>query len=122
MDKIILKDIVLFGYHGVLQEEKKIGQRFELDIKLYLDLKDAGKNDDLNETVNYAEIYEIAKKINENNKFDLIEAFAEKICEVIIDTYISVSSIKVVVRKPAAPVAGIFAYAAVEIKRCRDEI
>ena len=54
MDRIIIKDMALYGYHGVLDEEQALGQHFFLDIELYLDLQEAGGLDDLWKTVDYS--------------------------------------------------------------------
>jgi dihydroneopterin aldolase len=56
MDRIIMKNMAFHGNHGVLQEEKVLGQKFFVDCILSLDLSKAGKNDDLNETVSYSEV------------------------------------------------------------------
>ena len=45
MDKIFLKNLAFFGFHGVLQEEKNLGQKFFVDVELSLDLKEAGKSE-----------------------------------------------------------------------------
>ena len=48
MDKIILSNLGFYGYHGVLEAEKVLGQKFFIDMELFLDTKEAGKTDDLN--------------------------------------------------------------------------
>lgn len=121
MDKITLKDLAFFGYHGVLEEEKVLGQKFFLDIDLYIDLKEAGITDNLHKSVSYAEVYEIVKKHCEEKKYDLLEALAENISKDILKEYKKIKSIKVRVRKPEAPVKGIFEYMGVTIKRSRDD-
>ena len=63
MDKIELAGLEYFGYHGCLPEERQQGQKFFVDVKLYLDLKKAGNSDNLTATVNYAEVYEDFKKM-----------------------------------------------------------
>lgn len=52
-----------YGYHGVLPEENKLGQRFRVSIVLGLDLKRAGETDRLEETVSYADVYACVKKL-----------------------------------------------------------
>ena len=121
MDKIILSNLGFYGYHGVLDAEKIIGQKFFIDAELYLDTKEAGINDDLNKSVSYADVYEIIKNITENKKFDLIEALAENIAHEVLSKFNLVQSIMVRVKKPEAPVSGIYDYFAVEIRRDRSE-
>lgn len=121
MDKIILSNLGFYGYHGVLDAEKIIGQKFFIDVELYLNTKEAGINDDLNKSVSYADVYEIIKNITENKRFDLIEALAENIAHEVLDKFNLVNSIMVRVKKPEAPVSGIYDYFAVEIRRDRSE-
>lgn len=119
MDRIRMKNLAFFGYHGVMEEEKTLGQKFFLDIELYADLNKAGKSDEVEDTVHYGEVYEVVKDIVENKRFKLIEALAESIADSVLEGFKKVQKINVTVRKPEAPVAGIFDYVAVEIERMR---
>jgi len=121
MDKIILSNLGFYGYHGVLEAEKVLGQKFFIDVELFLSTKEAGKSDDLTKSVSYADIYEIIKDITENKRFDLIEALAEAIAGEVLESYAMIKSIMVRVKKPEAPVNGIYDYFAVEIRRDKDE-
>ncbi len=62
MDKIIMENMGFYGYHGVLEQEKTIGQKFFVDAYLILPLKKAGETDDLNFSVSYADVYLTIKK------------------------------------------------------------
>ena len=120
MDKIIMKGLIFHGYHGVLEEEKKLGQRFIVDAVLYVDLKKAGETDNLSYTVNYEEVYNIIEKIiRHHEQYNLLEALAEKICGDILNSFDIVQKVDVKIKKPEAPVAGIFDYFAVRIERGR---
>lgn len=121
MDKIILKNMQFYGYHGVHVEEKKMGQRFIISVKLFLDLKNPGNSDCLNDTVSYSLVYSIVKDITENSSFNLLEALAEKICKSILNEFANIKEVLVKVKKPSVPIKGILDYAAVEIRRKRDE-
>ena len=55
MDKVFLKNVEIFANHGVFQEEKTLGQKFILDIELFLDTKEAGLTGDLTKSVHYGE-------------------------------------------------------------------
>lgn len=119
MDKIELAGLEYFCYHGCLPEERQQGQKFLVDVKLYLDLKKAGNSDNLTATVNYAEVYEDIKKIVTGEPYNLIEAVAEKIAAVILAKYAAVKKLKVTVHKPSAPIAGKFRDVAVSLRRKR---
>lgn len=121
MDKIILSNLGFYGYHGVLEAEKTLGQKFFIDMELFLDTKEAGKTDDMNKSVSYADVYEVVKNIVENKRFDLIEAVAENIADEVLNKFSLLNSVMVRVKKPEAPVNGIYDYFAVEIRRNRNE-
>lgn len=115
-DCIRLQNMVFYGYHGVLQAEQEMGQRFMVDTFLYTDLRAAGISDDLRETVNYAEVYMVVKKIVEEQRFNLLEALAETIAAAILNQF-AINKIIVNIRKPSAPVVGIFDFVEVSIVR-----
>lgn len=116
-----MKNMAFFSRHGVLAEEKVLGQKFYVDAVLALDLREAGETDDMQYTTNYGEVYEIIRQVMEKESYDLIEAAAETICSDVLASCPAVKEITVTVKKPEAPVAGIFDYFAVEITRKRDE-
>ncbi len=116
MDRILMQGLEFYAYHGVMQEEKTLGQRFIIDLSLALDLREAGQQDNLTKTVNYGEVYATVREIVTGNKFDLIEALAEHLAREILGRY-RVNSVTVKIRKPQAPIPGIFDYVGVEIER-----
>jgi dihydroneopterin aldolase len=120
MDKIIMENMAFYGNHGVLPEEKALGQKFFVDAYLGLPLKKAGENDDLNFSVNYGAVYETIKEVVTEECFDLLEALAERLCNAIFDAYPQVAEIRIRVKKPEAPVPGLFDFFGVEIERERQ--
>lgn len=121
MDCINLEGMDFFGYHGVLPEENKLGQRFIVDACMYLDLRRAGKSDDLTETVNYAEIYHRVKSIVEGEPVKLIESLADRIASAILESDLVVS-VQVTVSKPGAPINGVFGNVSVTVNRKKSVI
>ena len=119
MDKILLSNLGFYGYHGVLKEESILGQKFFIDMELFVDTKEAGINDDMNKSVSYAEVYDVVKEITENRRFNLIEALAENIAKEVLDKFVLIKEVMVRVKKPEAPVNGIYDYFGVEIRRGR---
>lgn len=117
LDKIFIKDFEVFAKHGVFGEEKKLGQKFIISVELELDLRKAAVTGNLNETVNYGELcHEIEREFTKE-KYDLIETAAEKIAEFILLQYNKVKTVKVMLKKPWAPIGKHVEYVAVEIKR-----
>ena len=120
MDKMTLSRMQFYGYHGVFPEENKLGQQFYVDLTLYLDLRPAGADDNLELTVNYAHVYETTKRIVEQSKFQLIEALAERIASDLLDTYTKINEISVRVIKPHPPFPIHFDGVSVDIHRKRE--
>ena len=81
MDKIYFNGMEFYGYHGVYPEENKLGQRYFVDIELYLDLSRPGHTDNLDHTINYAQVYELCKDIVEKETYQLVEKVAQQIAE-----------------------------------------
>lgn len=119
MDKIILKGMEFYGYHGVLPEERVLGQRFIIDVELYLDLRQAGVSDDPGRTVDYARVYHLVESVVTGPPRKLIETVAEAVAGAILENC-PVQEAVVRVRKPQAPVPGLFSWMAVEIRRTRE--
>lgn len=119
-DKILLKGMHFFGYHGVLEEERRLGQRFEVDLELVLDLQPAGQRDDLTLSISYADVFKTVEAVVIGQPFRLLEALAERISQQVLEQYTLVEEVVVKVKKPGAPIQGCFDYMAVEVTRERD--
>lgn len=118
MDYIHLRDMQFFGYHGVLPEETKLGQRFRASVSLAVNIQKAGQTDHLDDTVSYVGVYEICKEVVEGRPFKLIEAVAETIASTILKTYEGqVLGCRVEIIKPDPPIPGYYKEVAVEIVR-----
>ena len=122
MDKIVIKDLEIYAYHGVLNEEKKKGQPFVVTVEMYLSLVAAGTSDNLEKTVNYAEVCELIEKVMLEEKYDLIEAVAENIASEILLGYEMLEKVHVIISKPQAPIPMKFATVCVDIIRGRHKV
>ena len=118
-DRIILRDLGFFGYHGLLSEEKALGQRFFVDLECGVDLSEPALTDQIGATVSYAEIYEVVKSAFETKRCNLIEALAQNIVDAVFATFGDVQWIVVRIRKPEAPIAMVRGEAAIELHRRR---
>lgn len=119
MDKIIIKDLKLYAYHGVNPEEKIEGQNFILDIECKVDLSKPCATDDVNDTVSYAHIIKLVRNVFTAEKYDLLEKASQEVADAILDYFDKIKKVKVTLKKPEAPVKADFGYVAVEIKRER---
>ncbi|MEM1222821.1 MAG: dihydroneopterin aldolase [Verrucomicrobiota bacterium] len=117
--KLELKNLVFFANHGALQPEADLGQRFQLDVVTTLAEEIDLKVDDLEETVNYADIYDVIQSIFMGMRFNLIESCAESIADNILERFENVQEVVVRIRKPSVPVNCICDYFQVEVTRCR---
>ncbi len=120
-DRIFLEGLVFYAFHGVHPEEKKLGQRFVVDISFTRDLRAAGATDDLTQTTSYSDVYRTAREIIEGGPYDLIESVAEKIAAATLATDAAIADVRVTVRKPDVPMRGsILRAVGVEVFRTRE--
>ena len=119
-DRISIKNLKVYAYHGVLPEEKRNGQYFYLDIDLIGDFLIPCLTDKVEDTVNYDEVCNCAYKAMTGNAYDLIERAAQVVCDSILREFDKVSEVEVTLKRPHAPVRCEIEYAAVTIRRGRE--
>ncbi len=119
MDKIIVKDLKIFAYHGVNPEEKESGQNFIFDIEAFLPLDKPCETDDVNDTVSYAKIIKTVRRIVTSEKNDLLEHVAKRVADGLFEDFPKIEMLKITLKKPEAPIKADFGYVAVEIERKR---
>lgn len=117
MDKIYINNLEFIGFHGVFPEEKKLGQKFLVSLELTVDTREAGKTGDLTKSVHYGLVAQDVEKLFLEKSIDLIETCAENIAEMVLKKYELVKEVKVVVKKPWAPLQMHFENVAIEITR-----
>ena len=115
-DVLRLRNMRFYGRHGVLPEEEALGQRFEVDVEIHLDLRPAGQSDELQRSIDYAAVHGLVSYIVTEERFRLLEALAERIAARIRKEF-GPPEIVVRVRKPHPPVPGDFDGVEVEIHR-----
>ena len=118
-DRISLINMRFDGRHGVLEEEQVEPQPFEVDVELSLDLSPAGVSDDLSQTVDYREVFEIVRETIEGPSRKLIESLAETIAARLLADFaaVGVGEVLVRIRKPNVNLPGALDAASVEITR-----
>ncbi|MDD2234347.1 MAG: dihydroneopterin aldolase [Desulfitobacteriaceae bacterium] len=115
-DVIHLRGLEFYAYHGLLAEERALGQKFQVDLDIFLSLQTAGYSDKVEDTVNYAEVYSIIQKYMLGEPVNLLENLAEQIARRVLADF-SCYAVRVEIHKPQAPVPGIFRDISVEIWR-----
>ena len=116
MDVIQLTGIRCYGYTGYLQEERVLGQWFEVDLRLWLDLATAGKSDAIEDTLDYRGIIADVKEIISTAKFSLVE----KLADTIVTTALNddrVQQVELKLHKPAAPIPDFGGRITIELTR-----
>ena len=118
LDRVAVTGIAATGYHGVLDHEKRDGQRFVVDVTLGVDTREAAASDDLAATVDYAAVAAAVVAVIEGPALDLVESLAQRVADACL-AFDHVSVVEVVVHKPEAPVGVPFGDVAVTIVRSR---
>ena len=118
-DHIVLGGMCFEGRVGVTEEERAEPQLIEVDVELELDLRPAGTSDDLAQTVNYADVFEVCRAQVEGGTTNLLEAVAEAIAGEVLARFVAVNGVVVAARKPGVPIDGVLDYAGVRIERRR---
>jgi dihydroneopterin aldolase len=119
-DSVFVKGLVLHAYHGVMQHEAKVGQTFQLDLKLAIDLAEASRSDKLTHTVSYDTVVKAATEAFSTRRYRLVEAAAGAVADAVLTQFPQVQAIAVTVHKPHAPLAATFEDVGVTIERKRD--
>ncbi|MGH9070679.1 MAG: dihydroneopterin aldolase, partial [Acidimicrobiales bacterium] len=117
-DRIQVRGLRVLGTHGVLPEEERRRQPFEVDLDLSLDLRRAGHSDDLAETVDYGALTQRVAEVVGEERFGLLEALAEAIAEVALSDE-RVVEVRVCVRKLRPPLPLDVASVGVTLTRSR---
>lgn len=119
MDKIIVKDLKLFCYHGVNPEEKVDGQNFIFDIEAFMNLDLPCKTDNVNDTVSYAKIIKTVRRVAQSEKNDLLEYVSQRVADALFEEFEKIEKLVITLKKPEAPIKADFDYVAVQIERTR---
>ncbi|MCC5944413.1 MAG: dihydroneopterin aldolase [Bernardetiaceae bacterium] len=119
-DRVTLSELEFFAYHGVLAEERKIGNRYRVDVHLFLNLQKAGETDALEHTIDYGEAYRIvAEQMKKTSQ--LLEHIALQIIQNLLAKFEKLQACEVIVHKFNPPIGGVAASSQVCMRRERNE-
>ena len=119
--KLSVVNIEFYAYHGVKDEEKKLGGKFQVDVDIYYDSTKAAINDNINFAVNYEEVVFTISEIVSNEGYDLIETLANEILNTILEKFELVQKAKIRIRKMNVPMRRIVKYVEIEQSMERSE-
>ena len=117
LDKIFIKNLEVFGKHGVLPEENRLGQKFLINAILYISTREAGLKDDLTKSIHYGEVSHFISSFMTKYTFQLIETVAEQMARAILLEFPSMEKIKLEILKPWAPIGLPLESVSIEIER-----
>ncbi len=115
---IELHGIVLHAYHGVLDEERRDGQQFLVDVELDLEHEQAARSDRIEDAVDYRGVVARVRQVSDARAYHLLEALASAIADALVADW-PVTGVRVRVRKPDVVLDPPVAYAAVSVERRR---
>lgn len=118
MGKISLEGLEFFAYHGYHEEERKIGNRYELDICVETDFDQATEDDLLEHTVDYSQLYQIVQEEMQSPSH-LLERLAGRIAKRVLKELPIVKSLEVNVSKLNPPLGGLCKRAKVTLRKSR---
>jgi dihydroneopterin aldolase len=116
-DVILLEGIEIPASLGVTEAERLMRRPVRLDLELGFDLAAAGATDDLAETIDYGELYEVVAKVAGGREHRLVEALGERIVEALFANF-PIDRVRLTVRK-SKPIAGVLDWAGIRITRVR---
>ena len=119
MTSIELEGLIVFGHHGYLEEERRLGQRFLVD--LWVDLEEqATVSDRIDDTVDYRRLAEVVKDVFAGPSRLLLEGLAGAVADGVMARFPSVGRVRVRVRKPDVVLVPAVEHAAVIVERERS--
>jgi 7,8-dihydroneopterin aldolase/epimerase/oxygenase len=120
VDRIAVRNLALFAYHGVFEGEREIGQRFYLDVMVEADLVPASAADAVDKTVDYAALVKVVSDAFTEKRQKLLETLAARVAKRVFESFPIVSAVEVTIRKPGAPIEAVFDCVEIQIRRARD--
>ncbi|SDB27717.1 2-amino-4-hydroxy-6-hydroxymethyldihydropteridine diphosphokinase [Eubacterium oxidoreducens] len=117
MDQIKIKNLEVFGHHGLLPEENTLGQKFLINATLYIQAGIAGQSDKMSDSIHYGDVCQFITKFMHDHTFKLIETVAEQLSRQLLLTYPRMKKIRLEVLKPWAPIGLPLESVSVEVVR-----
>lgn len=116
-DEIHIENLEFYARHGVFPEETKLGQKFIISLVMYIDIRAAGKKDELELSIDYGEVSHFVTEYMQTNTFKLIEGAAENLVRELLNRYPLLKGVDLELKKPWAPVGLPMEYVSVKISR-----
>ena len=119
LNKILINGLRLYAYHGVMEQERKVGAYFTINCEVEAEMKDAIENDFVDGTISYADIYNTIKREMVTPSF-LVEHAAGRIAKAILAEYPEAHAVRIRLLKENPPMGADCQGAGVEITMNRS--
>ncbi|MDP8231710.1 MAG: dihydroneopterin aldolase [Candidatus Zophobacter franzmannii] len=117
--KIHLEELVFYGFHGVYDEERKLGQRFIVSVTINTDCSLDRRIHHLDDTLDYTKVYSLVKEVMETHQYHLLENCVNKILDEMFERFELIQTAEVSIKKPSVPIQGPLKYVEVSMARSR---
>ena len=120
--KICLNNMVFHTYNGVFDEERKLGQKLEIDCQMTYSVEKEVQTDDLKETVSYADVYDLIKQFVSQHHYQLVESLANHLGKQILTDYPRLEAVHLNIRKCNLPIEGVLDNAEIEVDFNNEQV
>lgn len=121
MDLVKLEGLEFFAYHGYYDEEQAMGNKYNVDLSIYLDLHQPAQTDKLSDTINYEELYRLVK-LEMEEPARLLEHIAFRISNKLLEVFQLIQEIEISISKYNPPLGGICRSATIVYRKKRKEL
>lgn len=118
--RLSIKGAQFYAYHGVKQEEKDLGGRYEVDLDLWYDATEAILSDSVAYALNYEEAMNCIEELFADESSNLIESVASNILDLVFEKFPSLVKATIRIRKMNVPIHNVVAFIETELSRERE--
>lgn len=120
--RLTIKGAQFYAYHGVKQEERDLGGRYEVDLDLYYDATEAIASDSVAFALNYEEAMNCIEETFSAESYNLIETVASSILDLAFERFPNLLEATIRVRKMNVPIHSVVSYIETELTRHKDDV
>lgn len=114
-----LVNMLFYAYHGVLEAEQKLGNRYELDVEFKVEASRAAYRDNVNDTIDYGQVSRLINNTIQEEQFRLLETIAWELAQRLLRHFPALEQVAVKIRKRNPPIDGLCDYAEAEYAASR---
>ncbi|MEJ5286169.1 MAG: Dihydroneopterin aldolase [Candidatus Kapaibacterium sp.] len=118
--RLSIKSAQFYAYHGVKQEEKDLGGRYEVDLDMWYDATEAIVRDQVAYALNYEEAMNCIEEAIADETFNLIETVASTILDLAFEKFPNLLKATIRIRKINVPIHSVVAYIETELTKERE--